>query len=188
MKLSAVQGVQGGEQAVAKLEQQQAMQTANKPKPQPTALQSNVRSGENSKMSSAFFDELHKVALLNFGVPGAIGGAMGAYYAPKGKKWEGAKRGAYGATVGAHKGALYEGAIGAAGGAAGGALFGGVGAAPGAAIGGFGGLLSGGIGGGVKGFKQQMAKMREDAATKGSPMPNQPPAAPSGARMAAATR
>lgn len=66
-------------------------------------------------------------------IPGAIGGVAGALRAGEGKRWEGAKAGAKGATMGVVK-ALPESALAAAGGAAGGALVGG--GVPGALAGG----------------------------------------------------
>jgi len=124
---------------------------------------------------------LQKVALLPVLLPAAAGGLAG--YRQGGL--EGARQGAIGATKGALKGGAYETGVGAAGGAAGGALFGGVGAAPGAAMGGATGMLTGVIGGGMKGYKEQMEKMRSESAETGAPMPNTPPIASAGARMAA---
>ena len=92
-------------------------------------------------------------------IPGAIGGVAGALRAGEGKRWEGAKAGAKGATMGVVK-ALPESALAAAGGAAGGTLVGGpAGAAGGAAVSGLGTLAASGGMNAYDEYQKELAKL-----------------------------
>ena len=114
--------------------------------------------GRHQPFSASSVGALQKEAFLLL-VPGAIGGVAGALRAGEGRRLEGAKAGAKGATVGAVK-ALPEAALAAAGGGAGGALFGGpAGAAGGAAVSGLGTLAASGGMNAYDEYQKELAKL-----------------------------